>query len=375
MAANALTARRKSLADELAGIVGEIEDRMGRDDFNPEAAEYVALRENRDKVQGHLADVLATEQARSLAASKPAPTGDAGEPISRMRSILREYDRGNSERFDIEYEIARAYGVIKTGDPLLTPQPTRIQVAQLPVITPALDSVSAVPTGQSYDFVVPPPPVAAGTVAEGEKKQRVEFASVRVEGSLETDAHILDVSRQTLEDDSAAEGLLRSWLSAGVRLRQNAKVAAAIAGASGTLTATNAELIAAIRSGKAALSIFGVTANAVHVHPNDAALIDLEAWAIGHTDSPMSQTSVFGMSVVENPGIAEGTAYVGAMRDAVYLPYRGAINTYITDSGMTVEDTPRDRFSHNILGILGEGRSKVHVVQPKLIVKCTVTAP
>jgi hypothetical protein len=40
---------------------------------------------------------------------------------------------------------------------------------------------------------------------------------------------------------------------------------------------------------------------------------------------------------------------------------------------MTVETTPRDRFSNNILGILGEGRSKVHVVQPKLLVKCTVT--
>jgi hypothetical protein len=226
-------------------------------------------------------------------------------------------------------------------------------------------------TGQNYDFTVPPPPVAAVTVAEGSKKARVEFTSTQVSGSLETDAHILDVSRQTLEDDAAAEATLKSWLAEGVRLKQDAKAAAAIAGAAGTGSATGPSLLEAIRNGKASLSNLRITATAVYVNPDDAAAIDVAAMSNGHT-GPVGLGSVWGLTVIENPGITAGTAIVGSMSQAVYLCYRSSISTYITDSGQTMEDAARDRFSHNILGILGEGRSKVHVVQPKLLVKCTV---
>jgi hypothetical protein len=367
-----LERRRTSLAEDLAGVVAEVETAMAAEDFNPEGSEYTALREERDTLTDQLGDVIATESARALAATRPAPTGDDGERISPMRQILREYDRGNSTRFDVEYQIQRAYSVLETGDPLFTPNPSRIDVPQLPVITPTLDSIRTVPTANTYDFVVPPPPVPAATVPEGGLKPGVQFKSVKVAGTLETDAHILDVTRQTLEDDAAAERTLRSWLAEGVRLKQDAKAAAAIAAAVGTGSATGPNLLQAVRFGKSELAMLGIRATTVYVNPEDAAQIDIDAMLNGHT-GPDTTGSLWRMTVVEHPGLTAGTAIVGAMPQAVYMLYRTAIATYITDSGNTVEDTPRDRFSHNILGILGEGRSTVHIVQPALLVKCTAT--
>jgi hypothetical protein len=256
---------------------------------------------------------------------------------------------------------------------MFTPNPTRIKVAELPVVTPTLDSVRTVQTTNTYDFVVPPPPVAAVTVPEGTVKPAVEFRSVKLSGTLETDAHILDVSRQTLEDDAAAERFLKEWLRQGVKLKQDAKTAAAIAAAIGTLLATSTTLTYAVRKGKAELSKIGIIATTVYLNPDDAMNVDIETMENGHT-GPEGVQLLWGMRVVENPGVVVGTAIVGAMPQAVYLLYRNAINTYITDSGMTKEAVPRDRFENNLLGILGEGRSKAHVVQPKLLVKCSIGA-
>jgi hypothetical protein len=376
MPSSILDQRRRSAAEDLQGIVSQAENMMARDDFDPESTEYTALREQREATEARLADVLATMNARALAEGPAPARRDSHGDISPIRQILREYDRGNSDRFDVEYEVQRAYAVLKTTEGLFTNPPTRVGVDALPVFTPSLDAVRAVPTLNTYSFTVPPPPVAAGgPIAEGDAKPPALFVSAKVDGTLETDAHILDVTRQTLEDDATAEAFLRQWLTEGVRLKQDAKVAAAIAGATGTLTATvpktGGNLLQAIRLGKAELSKLGIRATAVYLNPEDAAAADITAMTVGHT-GPTGLTDYWGMTPIENPGITKGTAVVGSIAQAVILAYRSAIATYLTDSGMTVETVPVDRFSHNIIGILGEGRSKVHVVQPKLLVKCSV---
>lgn len=363
-----LESKRESSAKRLAETVDEMESMLARDDFNPEHEDYVALREARDKEQRNLSDLLTTIDARSLA-DAPPPQRDSRQrdQVSPMRQVLREYDRGNSSRFEIPYELQRE---LQTGDPYFTPSPTRIQVANLPVITPSLDLIRAVQTNQNYDFVVPPPPELAVTVPEGGKKHTVDWVSSKVTGTLETDATIIDTTRQTLEDDATAERTLRAWLVDGVRLKQDAKVQAAIAGAAGTLTASGAGVAGAIRAGKSALSTLGVYATAAYLHPDDAVALDLGAPS---SNGYPGVSAAWGMRIVESAAITKGTPIVGAMAQAVYLCYRSAISTYLTDSGMTDETTPRDRFSHNLIGILGEGRSRAHVVQPKLLVKCTVT--
>ncbi len=367
---NVLETRRKSAADELNTVVTEIENYLQREDADAESADYVALREQRDAAQNRLADALATLEARRLASTKPvAPTG---ENLSDMRRVLREYDRGNSERFGVGYDLeALLHRELQTGDPYFTPSPTRIQVPSLPSLTPSLSLVSTVQSGQKYDFVVPPPVVAASTVAEGAQKPTRTWTSTQVEGTLETDAHLIDVSRQTLEDDASAERTLRAWLVDGVKLAQDAKVQAAIAGATGTQTATGATVAEGLRNAKAVLSGLGITANAAYLSPGDAAALDLgQAGVPGYS----GVGTVWGMTIVESPAIADGAPIVGSMKQAVYLLYRSSISTYLTDSGMTQETTPRDRFSHNLIGILGEGRSRAHVVAPQLLVKVTVAA-
>lgn len=364
---NILETRRRAAADELNHIVSEMETYLQREDADAESADYVALREQRDAAQTTLADLLSTIDARRMAQTKPTTPG--GEQLSPMRQVLREYDRGISPRFNVEYELQRE---LQTGDPYFTPNPTRIQVATLPVLTPSLDLVRTVQTGQNYSFVVPPPPALASTVAEGAQKPTRTWDSTEVTGTLETDAHLIDVTRQTLEDDASAERTLRAWLVDGVRLQQDAKAQAAIAGATGTLTATGDSVASAVRAGKAELSAVGIVASAVYMHPDDAAALDLETLSAVNP-APNGVSTLWGMRIVESPAIAVGVPIVGAMSQAVYLLYRNSISTYITDSGMTQETTPRDRFSHNLLGILGEGRSRAHVVQPQLLVKCTVT--
>lgn len=369
MARSILESRRTTLSEELAGIATQAEQLMGADSFDPEDAAYVALRESRESVEAQLADVNATIAARALALAPTPNRTERGEQISDFRRILREYDRGHSDRVDIEYLLRE----LQTGDPYFTPAPTRIQVATLPTITPTLDSLRQVAVGSNnYDFVVPPPPVRASTVPEGGQKPTRTWDSEKVVGTLETDAHIVDVSRQTLEDDATAERTLRNWMVEGVRLQQDYKAQTVVAGATGTLTASGDSILGALRAGKSALSGIGIRATTAHLNPEDAATADIDAMTSGHT-GPEGLTTIWGMTIVENPAIAVGAPIVGDMRNAVYFVYRSAISTYLTDSGMTQETTPRDRFSHNLLGILGEGRSRVHIVQPQLLVKCTVT--
>ena len=367
----ALDRRRASLAADLDGIVDEAEQMMARDDFDPDDQSYTVLRERRETTESQLADVLATIEARRMA--QHTPVTEQGEQLSPMRQVLREYDSGNSPRFLVDYDLdAVIMRELQTGDPYFTPSASRIQVASLPLITPSLDLVRKVQTGQAYDFVVPPPVVQASTVPEGAQKPTRTWSTTPVIGTLETDAHLIDVTRQTLEDDATAERTLRAWLVDGVRLKQDAKCAAAIAGATGTQTTTGADVASATRAGKAELSALGITATAVYLHPDDASALDL-ATLSAVNPAPNGLSTIWGMRIVESPAITVGTPIVGAIGQAVYLLYRNSISTYLTDSGMTQETTPRDRFSHNLLGILAEGRSRAHVVAPYLLVKCTVT--
>lgn len=362
-----LESRQRSAASDLQGIVGEIETYLSRDDADTTASEYVALRESREAAEATLADLTASLNARRLAQTPAQPTAN-GEPISEFRRVLREYDRGRSERVAIPYDLTLRE--TQTDDPYFGQAASRITVPSVAVYTPSLDLVTKVQTSNLYDFVVPPPVVAASTVAEGAKKPTVPWVGTKVSGELETDALIVDVSRQTLEDDASAERTLRQWLTDGVRLRQDQKVAAAIAGATGTQTATGGTVAEGLRNGKAELSALGVQATAAYLNPEDAAALDLGLQA----DNALAGVGVaYGMRIVESPAVGVGAPIVGSLAQAVYLLYRSSISTWLTDSGATDEATPRERFNHNLIGCLGEGRSKAAVVAPQLLCKVTVT--
>lgn len=361
-----LETQERTAAAELQDLVDKGATLAAADDFDPTAPGYVAFRETFDKAQRRHAEIRAILNAGQAAETRPTRGGDTRR--SDMGRVLREYDRGNSPKFDVVYDLRE----LQTGDPYFTPNPTRISVATPAFLTPSLDLVRQVAVGSNaYDFTVPPPVEMAGTVAEGAKKPTIDWVSTPVNGTLETDAVIIDVTRQTLEDDASAERTLRAWLVDAVRNRQNAKCTAAITGATGTLTATGASVAEGLRNGKAELSEVGAAATAAYLNPADAAELDLGAYTANGDVSGYS--TVWGMRVVESTAIAVGAPVVGAMSTAVYFLYRNAISTYLTDSGTTDEVTPRDRFSHNLIGILAEGRSRAHVVYPQALCKVTVT--
>lgn len=352
---------------ELSDLASRGAEMAAADDFDPQAQAYIAHREVTQRAQARHTELANMMRMRPAAVSHAAPRRTDADDMGR---VLREYDRGNSERFAVPYSVHRE---LQTGDPYFTPPPSRIQVSSQPFLTPSLDLVSAVAVGSNaYDFVIPPPVEAATTVAEGAKKRTIDWVATKVNGTLETDAVIIDTTRQTLEDDASAERTLRAWLTDSVRMRQDAKVGAAIAGATGTLTATGASVAEGIRNGKAELSEAGLAATAAYLNPADAAELDLDLMAASGQISGV--TVAWGMRIVESTAVAVGAPIVGAMAQAVYLLYRSQISTYMTDSGTTDETTPRDRFSHNLIGILGEGRSRAHVVFPKGICRVTVTA-
>lgn len=368
--ASSLEQLQRSAAAELEDLTSRGADMAAQDDFDFTSAPYLALKEATEAARVRHAELTNMLKARDFAQLSRRPAGRTPAPTGEdeFGRVLREYDRGNSPRFAIPYTIERE---LQTGDPYFTPSPTRIPVSSAPFLTPSLDLVRTVPVGShNYDFVVPPPVEAAGTVPEGAKKPTRDWVATKVSGTLETDAHIIDVTRQTLEDDATAERMLRAWLADGVRMRQNAKVDAAIAGATGTGTATGATVAEGLRNGKAVLSGLGLPATAAYLNPSDAAELDLGAYT-AQGDVSGYQT-VWGMRVVESNAITANAPIVGSMANAVYLLYRNAISTYLTDSGTTDEATPRDRFSHNLIGILAEGRSRAHVVFPQALVKVTV---
>jgi len=83
---------------------------------------------------------------------------------------------------------------------------------------------------------------------------------------------------------------------------------------------------------------------------------------------------VWGVTLIASPAVAAGTVFVGDFKAAVLHLQRSAASIDITDSGMSVETTPRDRFTHNLYGLRGEARYKTVLQQPKAICKVTVTA-
>lgn len=361
-----LERQERAAAAELQDLVEKGAALAAADDFDPDTPGYKAFRETFDRVQRRHTELANILTVSTNTAKIPRPRQP--EHDSDMGRVLREYDRGNSEKFAVPYELRE----LQTGDPYFTPNKTRIQVGALPFLTPSLDLVRAVAVGSNgYDFVVPPPVEMAQTVAEGAKKPTIDWVSTPLTGTLETDAVIIDTTRQTLEDDATAERTLRQWLTDAVRNRQNAKVTAAITGATGTGTATGGSVAEGLRNGKAELSELGLPATAAYLNPADAAELDLGAYTAQGDVSGYS--TVWGMRIVESTAVTAGAPIVGSMSNAVYFLYRNAISTYLTDSGTTDETTPRDRFSHNLIGILAEGRSRAHVVFPQALVKVTVT--
>jgi HK97 family phage major capsid protein len=199
-----------------------------------------------------------------------------------------------------------------------------------------------------------------------------------VSGSLTKSAYILDVTQETLEDEPQARTILSSWLTAGVQRKIEADAAGAVTGGSVYLTvATPAtgNAAQAIRLSIATLQAAGLTANAALINPTDWANLDLYMFgAAGSNSQSVVQSNPWGVQLIAVNAVSAGTVFVGDFKAGVLHIQRSSVSVDITDSGMSVETTPRDRFTHNLYGLRAEARYKTIIQQPKAIVKATITA-
>lgn len=371
-----LIERRNAAAGELAKLVEAEESLVTRDGFDPDASQYTDL-----VVEREAAEVNVTRLDKMLdAAGRAIPRDDRRPGQDWATTLIREKLQGKPSRM-VDVPLERAYHVVTSAEPALkadtvTLRPTS-PAATYP--TPVIDAATVVNvSGSSYRYVTLPPIATPGVVAESAAKLAVEFTSTEVSGTLTKSAYILDVTQETLEDEPQARTILSSWLTAGVQRKIENDAAAAVVAGSGYLTvATPAtgNAAQAIRLSIATLQANGLTANAALINPTDWANLDLYMFgAAGSNSQSVVQSNPWGVQLIAVNAVAAGTVYVGDFKAGLLHIQRSSVSVDITDSGMSVETTPRDRFTHNLYGLRAEARYKTLVQQPKAICKATITA-
>ena len=372
-----LMERRNNAAGELARLVEVEESLITRDGFDPESSQYTDLAAERAAAEQAVVrmDGLLDSAGRAQTRADAERQGQ-----DWATTLIRERVQGKPSRM-VEVPLDRAYHVVTSSELYL-----KADVAQLrptpPAATypqPVVDAATTVNvSGNSYRYVTLPPVVTPGVVAENAAKPGVEFTSAEVTGTLVKAAYILDVTQETLDDEGQARTILSNWLMAGVERKIEVDAEAAVVGGSGYLTvATPATGNAsqAIRLSIATLQAQGLTANAALINPTDWANLDMYILGLaGSNSQTVSQVSPWGVQLIACNAVAAGTVYVGDFKAGLLHIQRSTVSVDITDSGQSVETTPRDRFTHNLYGFRAEARYKTIVQQPKAIVKATVTA-
>jgi hypothetical protein len=370
-----LTERRNALAEELERKTEFEAGLVTGPSFDPESQQF--LDAVRDREQAEAAVIRLDHILDSQA--KARPRTDRDKPALNWASqLIREKQAGKPSRA-AEVPIGRAYHVVQSTEPYLKADTVTLRptppASTYP--TPVIDASTVVNvSGSAYRYVTMPALGTPLSVNENSPKPGVEFTSSEVTGTLGKKAYILDVTQETLEDEPQAETILRQWLIAGVQRQQELDAQAVVVGGSGYLTvATPAtgNAAQAIRLSIATLQAQGLSANVALINPTDWANLDLYMFGKPTGDADIN-TNPWGIQLVAVPSVPPGTVFVGDFKAGVLHLQRTAVSVDITDSGMSVETTPRDRFTNNLYGMRAEARYKTIIQQPKAIVKATVTA-
>lgn len=372
-----LIERRNAAAEELAKLTEQAETLLTREGFDPDSEQWATLqadlaarREDVERMDGIL-------DTSALTAARPTPGRDPDDWAGELLQAARE----NRPAREALVPLNRAYSVLTSTTPAFKADTVTLRPAgsEWNLLTPLIDASTVVNVStNSYRYITLPPPVAAVTLAENAKKTAVEFVSTEVTGTLAKAAHILDVTQETLEDDPQARTILSRWLMDGVNRKMEADAETVLVSGSGYLTATATGtngIAAGIRNGIATLQANGLAANAAALNPADWATLDMGIFnAAGSNSQTVTQGTVWGgVRLIAVPSITVGTVFVGDFKTGFLHVQRSTASVDITDSGMSVETTARDRFQHNLYGFRAEARYKTLLQQPKAIVKVTVS--
>lgn len=371
-----LVEKRTQIADHLDTITGA-------DDFDPDAAELRDLQEQAERLDRQI-DQL--QKAAELRAAGDAIAKRVGRPIDRATAVAPQ-DLGSAlieSRGFQQWKRAGASGRAKLMEfdtrALITtasvpPEVNRVYAAAPAQQVTLLASMNRqmVSSGSVEIVSYPAADPLAGVVPEGTLKPEA-LLSVSVSTlTLDTLAHWVEATRQVIEDEARLRDFIANSLIRGVYDKAEAEAAAVIGAGAGYHTATGETMLQAIRVGIALVNSAGYRPSVVLMHPLDAASLDYEVY-VGSNGNLAGQGSVWGVPVVPNGAIAEGTAYVADAMAAWHHYYRGSADLFVTDSDVNAVDFSSN-FKRNILTFLAEYRAKSAVVRPEAVAECTVAAP
>jgi HK97 family phage major capsid protein len=235
-------------------------------------------------------------------------------------------------------------------------------------------------------------PSGAVEVTEGSVKAESTLSLQLVTDTAATIAHFVNITRQTLDDETQLRGYIEGRLTFGLLKRLNGQVLngngtapnlrgilqQAGIGTYTAGTATEAAIIS-VRKAKTVAQLSEYDPDAVVMNPVDWEAIELSTDTQGtFRVSPNVQQGapgvIWGLRVVVTTaitgtvfGTTGGTFLVGAFKEGATLWERTQVQLFITDSHAS-------NFTSNILTLLAELRAALSVWRPKAFVKGTFGA-
>jgi HK97 family phage major capsid protein len=198
----------------------------------------------------------------------------------------------------------------------------------------------------------------AAKVAEKAAKPPAEFGPTVTSSTLDNIAVYTQLTRQLLEDESAARSAIDNLLRYDVLRAEEAEAGAVLAAAAAAIpdAVSVGDLLKAIRVGVGTVQAAGYTPNAVLLNPADWATLDIQV--MGNANTAPNVVNVFwGLTPIPSVAQPAGTAIVGDFRSALTHYTRSQIALYITDSHDVT-------FLANVFTLLAERRSKTVLVRP-----------
>ena len=375
-----LMEERETLAATIETYATKAAER-GSDLTEAETAEVKRIQVRCSEIDDRLGTFASAQESSQRYADLQARIGqpkietrETSEPVEQSLADawlgsdeFRGYQgRGTSSRFHYGEERAPFLTSGMPGLPKARVAGPSDPMARFPLF--GLVSRETVSSG-AFDYVKWEMTDAAAKVAEGSEKPEATLTQTLTPGTLDTIAHWLQVSRQSLEDEGRLRSIVDGKLTLGVQRKVHAEIMAALVAA--TIPAVGGDdLLKAIRVGIGTVDAAGYSANAVLLNPADYADLDISMLAYSPMGAgvPGINRSFWGLTPVADVSQPAGTATVGDFTEGVSLFERSGVSVYATDSH-------GETFTSNIFTILAEVRAKAVVINPAALVECSATAP
>ncbi|WP_030526613.1 phage major capsid protein [Phycicoccus jejuensis] len=354
------------------------DERAKFDELVAEASDLKAQHERAAADRAALADLSDLGDAPSAGADEPGKAkGSLGEQFvnsAAYKRMLASYNgqipsnqrvQMDAARLDIQNALVTDPGL---ANPAVRVAPLELAVFDLfDAITVINDSPQAVKTFTSTWTD------AAEIVAEGALKPEATLVWDPVDFTLKTIAQHVPVTNQALGHNPTLRSRIDTYLVNGIRAKMQARVAAALAAATGVqVQAFNTDLRTtmrkAITKAQYAQAQLGGGPIGTLVSAADAETLDLEAMAAAFTaagEGPKQLQSAWRTPLVVSAAIPSGFSYTGDLKQ---------IELYVSGGINVMTGWVNDQFIRNSLTILGETEAEANVFNASLLVKTDLTA-